>query len=143
MLKTLKPIFFFLLMTPFLLSFSCDEDDSDDEEEVQRTSHTVSLRNESGAPGCGGFESGFQITYVVSYRDIQVDATINDGTFGVINVLVEDGESINVQVYRTDDDTLFADANVNVRTSSRPDVLEDEFRAITFCEAFNLIFENF
>jgi len=129
-------------MSPFLMSFSCDDDSDDDEEEIQRTTHTVTLRNESGVIGCG-MGPGFQVTFVVSYRDIQVDATINDGTFGIINVLVEDGESINVQVYRTDDDTLFADSNVNVRTTSRPEFLEDEFRSITYCEAFQLVFANF
>ena len=139
-MKNFKYILLVFIISPFL--FTCDEDDSKDEDEIERTTHTVTLRNESGVNGCG-FGPGIQITYVVSYRDIQVDATINDGTFGIINVLVEDGESINVKVYKTDDDTLFADANVNVRTTSRPDFLEDEFRAVTFCEAFNLIFENF
>lgn len=138
-MKTLKTIFVSLLI--LTLIYSCDEDEME-EEEIERTTHTVTLRNESGAPGCG-FGAGFEATYLVTYRDIQVSADINDGTFGIINVLVEDGESINVKVFRTDDDTLFADANVNVRTTSRPDFLEEEFRTITFCEAFQLNFQNF
>ena len=138
-MKTFKYLFLVLLIMPFLIS--CDEDEKDDED-VQRTTHTVTLKNESGVPGCALGE-GFEATFLVTYRDIQVSADINDGSFGIINVLVEDGESINVRVFKTEDDTLFADANVDVRTTSRPEELEEEIRSITFCQAFQLNFQNF
>ena len=41
------------------------------------------------------------------------------------------------------DGTILADANVNVRTTSRPESLEGLPRIIRYCEAFQIGFENF
>jgi len=134
---------FFLLMSPFL--FSCDDDkDKDEDEEPDRTTNLVTLQNNTGQAGSGFcFPNEPQVTFIVSYRDIQVDASINSGgAQGFINVLVEDGESINVRVQRTSDDTVIANANVNVRTTSRP-LPEDTPRRIIYCEPFELEFEGF
>ena len=129
-------------MTPLIISFSCDEDD-DEEEEPERKTVLVTLQNNAGDFGSGGcFPSEDSVTFIVSYRDIQVDASISGGSSGFINVLVEDGESINVIVQRTNDNTLLANANVNVRTYSRPGP-EDATRRVTYCEPFALQFENF
>lgn len=138
-MRTLKHILFVLIMTPFL--FSCDEENENEEEDVQRTTHVVTLHNNLGEPGCFGFGDA-PVVFIVSYRDIQVEATINPGASGFINVLVEDAESINVIVQKLDTE-IIANANVNVRTTSRPESLDDLARIITFCENFSLIFENF
>jgi len=141
-MKKLIYILLVLVTTPFL--FACDEDSDETEDEVQRTSHTVTLYNSLGDTGCypvGGI-SEFEVVFIVSYRDIQVDATINPGAYGFINVLVEDTESINVIVQDLSG-TILANANVNVRTTSRPEFLEDSPRRIRYCEAFQLNFENF
>lgn len=131
-----------VLIVPFLMLLSCDED-NEEGEEVQRTTHLVRLDNNLGEPGCipFGLEEA-PIVFIVSYRNIQVDATINPGASGFINVLVEDNESINV-IVQDEDGTLLADANVNVRTLSRPESLEELPRIIRYCEAFQLDFENF
>lgn len=126
-------------MTPFL--FSCDDESDDEEEEIQRTTKLVTLNNNLGEPGCFGFADA-PVVFIVSYRDIQVDATINPGASGFINVLVEDAESINVVVQKVDTE-IIANANVIVRTTSRPEALEGSARIITFCENFSLNFENF
>nr|WP_321234464.1 hypothetical protein [uncultured Psychroserpens sp.] len=140
-MKTFKPILFFLLMTPFLFSFSCD--DEDEEDEPDRKTVLVTLQNNAGDIGSGGcIPIENSLTFIVSYRDIQVDAAINGGSQGFINVLVEDGESINVIVQRTDSGILRSNSNVNVRTDSRPGP-EDAPRRIIYCEAFELQFENF
>ncbi len=142
-MKSFKPFIILILMTTCLLSFSCDEDSDDDDDEVQRTTHVVTLNNNLGEPGCIPFGLGeVPIVFIVSYRDIQVDATINPGASGFINVLVEDAESINVVVQDLDG-TPLANANVNVRTTSRPESLEGLPRIIRYCEAFQLNFENF
>ncbi len=130
-------------MTPFLLAFTCDEDD-DEDDEPERTINLVTLQNNSGPAGSGFcYPEEPQVIFIVSYRDIQVDASINsEGAQGFINVLVEDGESINVRVQRSSDDTTIANANINVRTTSRP-FPEDTPRRIIYCENFDLEFEGF
>lgn len=137
-MKTFKYILIFLLIIPLFLA--CEEDEGGDNE-PERTTVTVTLKNEGGALGCSS--QAEQVTFIVSYRDIQVDATINSGTFGVINVLVEDGESINVVVQRTSDNTVLANSNVNVRTESRPFNDTAPGRKITYCDTFDLIFSDF
>jgi len=141
-MKLTKYLFVLLLILP--LYSACETDGEEDEEEPDRTTNLVTLQNNSGEAGSGFcFPNEAQLTFIVSYRDIQVDATINStGTQGFINVLVEDGESINVRVQRTSDDTTLANANVNVRTTSRPGP-EDAPRRIIYCEPFALEFEGF
>ena len=51
---------------------------TDEEEEVQRTTHLVTLDNNLGTPDCIPFGiEEVPVVFIVSYRDIQVDATIN------------------------------------------------------------------
>ncbi len=127
-------------MTPFLFSFSC-EDDEDEEEEPNRETVLITFDNNSGVSGCGFVD--VNVTFLVTYRDIQASLDLPAPGTGFLNVLVEDGESINVQVVNTDNDTPLANANVNVRTTSRPDNLEGNPRIVTYCTAFNLSFSNF
>lgn len=138
-----RQLFFIILAFPFLMLVSCDEATETEEEEVQRTTHLVTLDNNLGTPDCipFGLEEN-PVVFIVSYRDIQVDATINPSASGFINVLVEDNESINV-IVQDEDGTLLADANVNVRTTSRPESLDGLPRIIRYCEAFQIGFENF
>lgn len=136
-MKPVKYIFYFLMIVPFLIS--CDED-SDENDDPERTSHLVTFNNNRGASGCN---PPYAVTFVVSYRDIQAFIDLPDEGTGFLTVLVEDGESINVQVRQQSDDEVVADANVNVRTTSRPDNLEGEPRTVSFCQAFSLAFSNF
>ncbi|MBV1922561.1 MAG: hypothetical protein KUG68_00880 [Flavobacteriaceae bacterium] len=138
-MKPVKYIFFLLLLTPFL--FSCDEEDEDEDEEPERTTHLVTFNNNRGSTG--GCFPGYTVDFLVTYRDIQASLNLPAGGTGFLNVLVEDNESINVQVIKISDDQIVADANVNVRTTSRPDNLEGEFRTVNFCDAFDLNFNNF
>ncbi len=138
-MKTIKYIFIVLLFVPLL--FSCDEVTEEDEEPEQ-TSHLITFQNFTDITGCGEL-GGDTVTFIISYRDIQVDIEIEAGNEAYLNVLVEDGESINVKVQKTSDDLLLADANVSVRTESRPEEMEELIRVVTYCQAFDLIFENF
>jgi len=139
-MKTYKYIAFVLLLFPLL--FSCDEE-SDKEEEPKRTTQLITLENSTGTPGlgCGPADGGMTVTFLITYSDIQVSANIQDRNFGFVNVLVEDGERIQVKVLKTSDDTLLADSSVSVRTDSRPSDLEG--RTIEYCTAFALKFHNF
>lgn len=136
-MKTIKYIFLILLV--FQFTFSCDETEAEDEE-PERLTVLLTLNNNRGASGCN---PPYDVTFVINYRDIQAIVDVGSENTAFLNALVEDGESINVQVRRTSDDTVVADANVSVRTTSRPDNLEDSFRTISFCKAFDLSFQNF
>jgi len=136
-MKTIKYILLILLILPLLNS--CDKNEINSLF-ADRITVTVSLQNSSGATGCA---ATVEVTFIVSYRDIQVDVTVNPGSIGIINVLVEDRESINVIVQRTSDNTVLSNANVNVRTESRPDNLEGITRKASYCRNSDLIFTNF
>jgi len=140
-MKPLKYIFIVLLMLP-LFSSTCEEEDEAEEEEPQRTTVLLTLNNNSGLSGCNILNPQ-KVSFIVSYRDIQVDVVIEPEQGAFLNALVEDGESINIRVLRFEDDMLLADANVSVRTTSRPANLEGEPRTISYCRAFNLAFSNF
>ena len=134
----MKVLKFTLLSFAILSLFqSCQKDET----EPKRSTHVVTLENNTSVTGCGG--NGLEVTFLISYRDIQVDVDVEKARSAIINVLVEDGESINVKVQRTSDDSPLADANVTVRTDSRPDHLENEHRRISYCSAFDLNFLNF
>ena len=139
-MKILKYVFALFLVLS--LSYSCDEEATDDEEEEpERTSHLVTYNNNRGSTG--GCYPEYSVTFVVSYRDIQAFIDLPAGGTGFLTVLVEDAESINVQVRKQSNDEVVADANVNVRTTSRPQSLEGEARTVQFCGAFDLQFVNF
>lgn len=138
-MKSLKYIFILLLIVPLLIS--CDEEEDDEEEEPDRTTHLVTFNNNRGSTG--GCFPGYTVDFLVTYRDIQASLNLPAGGTGFLNVLVEDSESINVQVIKISDDQIVADANVNVRTTSRPQNLEGEPRTVNFCDAFDLNFNNF
>lgn len=133
----------YILLSTLIFSFAffCDEDEAAEEMEIERTNALATFQNFSDASGCNAPTQ--DITFVVSYRDIQAFVDLGPGGVGFLNLLVEDGESINVQVRNTETDNVVADANVSVRTTSRPAELEDEPRVITFCDTFDLIFSNF
>ncbi|WP_353776875.1 hypothetical protein [Winogradskyella sp. 3972H.M.0a.05] len=138
-MKLLNYLFVFVFILPLFID--CEDDEMDDEPE--RTTVLVTLQNNAGGFGAGGcFPTEDSVTFIVSYRDISVDADITGGGQGFINVLVEDNESINVIVQRTSDDVVLGNANVNVRTESRPGP-EDAARRIIYCEPFEIQFENF
>jgi len=128
-MKSLKYLLF-LAILPFLQS--CEKEETT----PNRTTHVVTLENNTGVTGCGA--AGLTVTYLVSYRDIQVDVDVDEGRSAIINVLVEDKESINVMVQNTADGTTIANTNVTVRTTSRPDHLSSENRRISYCIAFDL-----
>lgn len=134
-MKNLKYLVLLLIIVPFFQS--CGKEET----EPERTTNLVKLENNTGVTGC--FASGLTVTFLVSYRDIQVDVDIEQGRSAIINVLVEDNESINVVVQNTSDDTVIANADVNVRTDSRPENLAIESRRISYCQAFNLGFHDF
>jgi len=136
-MKNIKYILVVLLITP--LFFACDEDE-DKDEEPDRVNALATFNNDRGIGGC--FPS-YAVTFVVSYRDIQAFIDLPAQGTGFLNLLVEDGESINVQVRRQSNDAVVADANVSVRTDSRPESLEDLPRIVSFCEEFSLSFQNF
>ena len=140
-MKTLKYIFIVLLIFP-LFSSTCEEEEKAEEEEPQRTTVLLTLNNNSGLTGCN-ILGPIKVSFIVSYRDIQTDVAIEPNQGAFLNALVEDGESINIRVLRFEDDMLLADANVSVRTTSRPANLEGEPRTISYCRAFNLAFSNF
>jgi len=120
---------------------SCEEDEgADEDEEPDRTNALVTFNNNRGASGCN---PPYAVVFIVSYRDIQASVELTAPNTGFLNVLVEDGESINVQVRRDDNNEIVADANINVRTDSRPAGLEGEPRSVSYCQAFDLIFQNF
>lgn len=122
------------------MSFSCDEDATDDMDEPDRTNALVTFNNNRGVSGCF---PPYSIVFIVSYRDVQASVELSAPNTGFLNVLVEDGESINVKVQRLDNDELVADANIAVRTDSRPASLEGSARTVSFCRAFDLSFQNF
>ena len=130
-MKSFKYLVIAFAMLPFLQSCEKEGDAA-----PQRTTHVVTLQNNTGATGCGA--DGLTVTYLVSYRDIQVDVDIDEGRTAIINVLVEDKESINIMVQRTSDDMTLANTDIVVRTSSRPDHLGSENRRIAYCLAFDL-----
>ncbi|WP_299364974.1 hypothetical protein [Winogradskyella sp.] len=136
-MKTIKYLFAFCLC--FTLFLGCDEEE-DENEEPDRVNALAQFNNDRGIGGC--FPS-YAVTFVVSYRDIQAFIDLPAQGTGFLNLLVEDGESINVQVRRQTDDAVVADANVSVRTDSRPESLADEPRIVSFCEVFDLSFQNF
>lgn len=131
-----------LLFLCVLLTTSCDEvEEAIEDEEPERTNALVTFNNDRGTGGC--FPS-YAVTFVVSYRDIQAFIDLPAQGTGFLNLLVEDGESVNVQVRRqTDEANVVADSNVNVRTTSRPEDLQESARIVSFCEVFNLSFQNF
>ena len=134
---------FIYIIAIFFLTFiliSCEEEESS-EEEPDRTTHLVTFNNNRGP--VGGCYPSYSVTFLVTDRDIQASLDLSAGNTGFLNVLVEDGESINVQVIRQTDDLIVADANVNVRTTSRPQSLEGTHRTVNFCHAFDLQFSNF
>jgi hypothetical protein len=134
--------YFLALFIVLNLSYSCDEEATDDEEEEpERTTHLVTFNNNRGSTG-GCFPS-YTVTFLVTYRDIQASLDLPAGGTGFLNVLVEDSESINIQVIKQSDDQIVADANVNVRTTSRPQSLEGKARTVQFCDVFHLDFRNF
>ena len=118
----------------------CEEEEGTEDEEPDRTNALITFNNNRGSSGCF---PGYAVTFVVEYRDIQAFIDLPAPNTGFLTVLVEDGESIRIQVRRQSDDEVVADANVNVRTSSRPEGLEGEPRTVSFCQAFNLAFSNF
>ncbi|MEO1030690.1 hypothetical protein [Winogradskyella sp.] len=136
-MKTIKYIFTFCLC--FTLFLGCEEEE-DENEEPERKNVLATFNNDRGIGGC--FPS-YSVTFVVSYRDIQAFIDLPPQGTGFLNLLVEDGESINVQVRQQSDDDVVADANVSVRTDSRPESLDDLPRIVSFCEAFDLSFQNF
>lgn len=133
----------YILLSTLVFSFAffCDEDEPAEEMEIERVNALATFQNFSDASGCNAPTQA--ITFVVSYRDIQAFIDLGPGGTGFLNLLVEDGESINVQVRNQETDQVVADANVAVRTSSRPADLEGEARVVTFCDTFDLIFSNF
>ena len=137
------PIIIFLFCSISLVS--CDKKENDDDSMPEQTTHLLKITNNSGLSECfGEFLDDNTITFLISYRDVQASADITNGAGGTgfFNVLVEDAESINVKVFKTDDDTLLADTDINVRTSSRPGPAEVE-RQVIFCNSFDLIVLNF
>jgi len=126
----------------FSFAFSCDEDEEGMEDEPDRTNVLLSLNNNSGLSGCN-ILGPQKVVFIISYRDVQADVTIEPEQGAFLNALVEDGEVINIQVRRFEDNMLQADANVTVRTTSRPASLEGEPRTISYCRAFDLAFSNF
>jgi len=140
-MKALKHIFIVLLILP-LFSSTCEEEEKAEEEEPMRTTVLLTLNNNSGLSGCN-ILAPQKVSFIVSYRDIQADVVIEPESAAFLNALVEDGEVINIKVLRFSDDMLLADANVTVRTTSRPAGLEGEPRTISYCRAFDLAFSNF
>ncbi len=135
-MKTLK----FIALSLIILSVfsTCDKEE---ESGPERTTHVVTLENNTGITGC--FAGGLDVTFLVRYRDIVVEVVVMRERSAIINVLVEDNESINIIVQNASDGSRLADKNVVVRTESRPDHLEGEHRRISYCQAFNLIVSNF
>ena len=136
-MKTLKYLFACCLCLTLFLG--CDEED-EEMDEPDRRNVLATFNNDRGIGGC--FPS-YSVTFVVSYRDIQAFIDLPPQGTGFLNLLVEDGETINVQVRQQSDDDVVADSNVSVRTDSRPESLEDLPRIVSFCEVFNLSFQNF
>jgi len=134
-MKNLKLLFLFIITV--ICFQSCEKDETTPE----RTTNLVKLENNTGITGCS--TGGITVTFLVSYRDIQVDVDIEQGRSAFINVLVEDNESINIVVQNTSDDSTIANADINVRTDSRPDNLGIETRRISYCRAFDLGFHDF
>ena len=132
---------FYLLI--FLVAlFSCDEESEDSEPDRQNV--TIQFENKSGVDGCylyGG--EYYSVVFIVSYRDIQADINLGPNGTGFLIVNVEDGEKINIRVQGQEDDATVADADVSVRTDSRPESLKDVPRKVEFCEVFSLQFYNF
>ncbi|MDT0557760.1 hypothetical protein RM697_03830 [Ichthyenterobacterium sp. W332] len=136
-MRTLKYVLLFLLIMPSFLA--CEEDEEGDNE-PERLTVLATFNNDRGIGGCN---PSYAVTFVVSYRDIQAFIDLPPQGTGFLNLLVEDGESINVQVRKQTDDSVVADANVSVRTDSRPEALQESPRIVSFCEVFNLSFQNF
>lgn len=122
------------------ISLSGCEEEGTEEDEPERTNALITFHNNRGVSGCN---PPYAVTFVVEYRDIQAFIDLSAPNTGFLNVLVEDGESIRIQVRQQSDDEVVADANVTVRTTSRPEGLEGEPRTVTFCRAFDLGFQNF
>ena len=138
-MKSTKLIALLLFMS---LTLWCCEEDED--KEPERTTHTIQLSNALDAMDCIDVFVGPSepITFIVSYRDIQVDVDVLRGQSGIINVLVEDNETINIIVQNLNGE-LRSNANVNFRTTSRPDNLSDSVRVVEYCNPFSLQFANF
>lgn len=135
------PKYILLCTLLFSFAFLCEDDGEAQEEDIERTNALATFQHFGDAVGCQGTNQ--PITFIVSYRDVQAFIDLDVGGTGFLTLLVEDGESVNVQVRIQNDDTVVADANVSVRTSSRPDGLEGEARVVTYCDSFDLIFSNF
>lgn len=135
-----KELFFLIFVCTLSLYISCDSEEEEEEGMPNRLTQLIALHNDTGADG--GCPAEPSVTFVISYRDVQVDASISEDNTGFVNVLVADGESINVQVRRTSDNNILSDADIDVRTTSRPGD-QDAIRRIRYCESFNLEFENF
>ena len=133
----------YILISTLLFSFAfdCSDEEINEALEDDRTNALVTFVHATDATGCNGVD--VPITFVVSYGSVQAFVDLGVGGTGFLNFNVVDGESVNIQVRRQDNDEVVADANVSVRTSSRPDSLEGEPRTVTFCSTFDLIFSNF
>lgn len=129
-----------LLFLCLSVTLSCEEEEDMEDQEPERTNALITFNNNRGITGCN---PSYAVVFIVSYRDIQASIELSAPNTGFLNVLVEDGESINVRVQRQDNDELVADADVNVRTDSRPSNLEGEPRTVDYCRAFSLNFNNF
>lgn len=125
----------------FSFAFSCDDDEIQEALEDERTNALVTFQHFGDAGGCSGTND--PITFVVSYREVQAFVDLDVGGTGFLNLSVVDEESVNVQVRKQEDSDILADANVTVRTSSRPESLDEEARVVTYCSNFSLIFSNF
>ncbi len=134
--------YIFALVIVFSYAFSCSEDEETTDEEPDRTTVLLTLNNNSGLSGCT-ILNPVDITFIISYRDVQANVDILSEQGAFLNINVEDGEIINVIVQRTSDDLLLADRNISVRTTSRPAILEGEPRTISYCTAFELFISNF
>ena len=124
----------------FSFSFFCDDEEVQEAFEDERLNALVTFQHFGDASGCGGTNE--PITFVVTYRDIQAFVDLGPGGVGFLTLSVADGESVNVQVRIQSDDDVVADANIAVRTTSRPDDMDGE-RSVTYCENWALRFENF
>lgn len=134
-----------LLLFISITLWACEKDD-DKKDEEDRTTQSIALINRTGLGGCGFEEPGgtYSANFLLTFDggDRQVSADVSpEGNLSIVTVSVTDNETINVQVRRLADDVLVSDANVNIRTDSRPEGLGP--REIKFCRAFDLQFENF
>ena len=138
----MKLAIFLLPLLFFLQTDGCGDDDSVVVvEDPPFTEELVTFNNNRGSTG--GCYPEYSVEFLVTYRDIQASVNLPSGGTGFLTLLVEDGESVNVKVIKESDDSIVANASVDVRTTSRPQNLENQARTVNFCESFDLQFSAF